>query len=303
MALSANVTRLAARSLLQTRKFSPEILTGAGIVGLVTAGVLASKASITKLEPVIDKFEDAKDDARLENRDSNAGEMLASQTKQYKKDLAKAYRGVAFDLVKVYGPSVTLAVASTGMILGAHGIMKKRNVALAAAYKAIEGSFTEYRKRVAEEFGEEKEKDIKLGLRAVDEKDDDGKKVKKVSQSKDPNSYSGYAVFFDQLNPNWDKTPSYNLIFLRAQQQMANDRLLARGHLFLNEVYESLGMPHTTAGALVGWAIAKGDEAGDNFVDFGMYDFDSPQARAFVNGEEASILLDFNVDGVIYDKI
>ena len=90
------------------------------------------------------------------------------------------------------------------------------------------------------------------------------------------------------------------MLFLRTQQNYANDLLKARGHLFLNEVYSMLGIPHTSAGAIVWWTIGAG---GDNYVDFGIFTRDSQVVREFVNGYERSILLDFNVDGVIWDMI
>jgi hypothetical protein len=99
------------------------------------------------------------------------------------------------------------------------------------------------------------------------------------------------------MNPNWQKNSEHNKLFLKCQQSYANDMLQARGHVFLNEVYSWLGLEHSKAGAVVGWVI---NSDGDNFVDFGIFD---PGNSRFVNGQERSILLDFNVDGVIYDKI
>jgi hypothetical protein len=74
--------------------------------------------------------------------------------------------------------------------------------------------------------------------------------------------------------------------------------LKARGHLFLNEVYDSLGMPRSEAGAVVGWIMG----AGDDYVNFGvLIDNDMCIVDFFYADDE--ILLDFNVDGVIFDKI
>ena len=111
---------------------------------------------------------------------------------------------------------------------------------------------------------------------------------------------SPYAKFFDELNPNWTKDPSANLFFLKAQEQFANDKFQAQGYLFLNDVYDSLGIPRTSFGQLVGWFKGNG---GDEYIDFGIFDGDNESKRAFVNGYERSVLLDFNVDGVIYDLI
>ena len=88
-------------------------------------------------------------------------------------------------------------------------------------------------------------------------------------------------------------------MFLKQQQSYANDLLKSRGHLFLNEVYDLLGIQRTKAGNIVGWIYDEKNPVGDNFVDFGIYDINRPKNRDFVNGYERTIILDFNVDGDI----
>lgn len=286
--------KVAGRGMLLVKKHSPEILTTVGIVGVVASAVMASKATL-KLEPVVEKIKNGKDEAKSFLDD----EMFPEYDKdRHNKEVARVYVRGAVDLSKLYGPSITLGLSSIACIIGAHGIMRKRNVALAAAYKAVETSFSEYRKRVIAELGEEKEEDVYIGRQQVEVVDENGKK-KKVTKV-DPNGISAYARFFDEYSDNWSKTPEYNLLFLKAQQNYANDLLHARGHVFLNEVYDMIGIPRSQAGQVVGWVISKD---GDNFIDFGVYDFDNTGSHAFVNGHERSILLDFNVDGVIYDLI
>lgn len=281
---------------LVLKKYSPEILTTVGIAGMVGTVVLASKATL-KLHPVVEKIREEK-----ANADYSAEEQI-QQTGSYDKQahtkaVAKVYVHGAVEVTKIYGPAITLGISSIACIVAAHGIMQRRTVAIAAAYKALETSFVEYRKRVIEVIGEKKEEDLRLG-REVNEITDENGKTKKVT-TVNPIGISPYARFFDELSDNWSKTPEYNLLFLKAQQNYANDLLHARGHLFLNEVYDMLGVPRSQAGQVVGWVISKD---GDNFVDFGIYDHASEKAHAFVNGYERSILLDFNVDGVIYDLI
>ena len=121
----------------------------------------------------------------------------------------------------------------------------------------------------------------------------------KTIETVDKDGISQYARFFDESCINWSKTPEYNLMFLNGQQNFANDLLNARGHVFLNEVYDMLGIPRSQAGAVVGWV--KG--VGDDYIDFGIFEGKTAAARAFVNGAERNILIDFNVDGVIYDLI
>lgn len=289
--IKSSGVKVLGRTLLQVKKYSPEILTTVGIVGLVSAGIMASRSTL-KLEPVLDKVNVKKQEATAKLADG-------TYTKdQYSKDMSKVYVRGALDLTTLYGPAVTLGVSSIACIIGAHGIMKKRNVALAAAFKAVETSFAEYKKRVTAAVGEEQEQHIRLGAEKAEIIDEDGKK-KKITKV-DPNNISIYARFFDEHSENWSKTPEYNLLFVKSQQNYANDLLIARGHIFLNEVYDMLGIPRTQAGQVVGWVRS---EDNDNFVDFGLYNFSSDGAHLFVNGHESSILLDFNVDGVIYDLI
>ena len=121
--------------------------------------------------------------------------------------------------------------------------------------------------------------------------------------SKGLEGYSDYAKFFDEGCREWDKDPEYNLTFLKCQENYANDLLKSKGHLFLNEVYDMLGIPRTKAGQIVGWIYDEENPIGDNYVDFGIYDVYKEANRNFVNGYERNILLDFNVDGDILSKI
>ena len=287
-------TKITGRTGLKLQKHSPEILMAAGITGIVVGTVMACRAT-RKLDNVIDEQHDEK--IYVEDLYSE-GEI---DHKEYQKNLTKVYAKTGLKIAKLYGPAVTLQIASIGCILGSHGIMKKRNVALMAAYKAVEQSFNDYRQRVIEEFGEEKDYDLKHGIQHEKVKvDEDGKKVIKTLNKADPNSISQYARFFDAASKEWQGIPEYDLMFLKSQQNYMNDLLHARGHVFLNEVYDALGLERSRAGAVVGWILTKD---GDNFVDFGIFDGDRPRTRAFVNGTEENILLDFNVDGVIYDLI
>lgn len=285
-------TKAFGRGSLLVRRYSPEILTSVGVVGVVTSAVFASKATL-HLEPLVDHMQ-GRLDVERELHDTEA----ISDMDYTKKKTQIIVSGV-MDIAKLYGPSVTLGLSSIGCIVAAHGIMRKRNVALAAAYKAVESSFAKYRERVVEEFGIEKDREYRRGVsQAVVKNEETGKDEKTTFI--DPNGVSAYARFFDELNENWSKTPEYNLTFLKCHQNYANDLLHARGHVLLNDVYDMLDIPRTKEGAVVGWVLS---EDGDNFVDFGVYDYENERAREFVNGHEKAILLDFNVDGVVYDKI
>lgn len=292
------------------KKYSPEILTAAGVVGTVGSTVLACKATL-KVEDILDE---AKKKSNLINAVHNGEiEVDAEYTdKDYSKDLIVNRTQTAVKLIKLYGPAITLGALSITAILGGQHILRKRNVAVMAAYKLCEESFANYRARVKDELGEEKDRQFYYGITEETVKDKvkskDGKTktvTTKVEKAPD-HLYSQYARFFDEANMNWDKSPEQNMYFLKMVQNQMNDKLKARGHVFLNEVYDAIGFERSEAGQLVGWVWNKDNtamEAGDGYIDFGIFDGNSYAKRAFVNGDERSILLDFNIDGMIYDLI
>lgn len=290
--IKAVAVRKGHRGLLVLRKYSPEILTTVGIVGGVVAAVMASKATL-ELEPILEDHKEYVDLIR-EHRKENA---LTDQ--EHAKNAAFVYTKTTMKVAKLYAPAVGMGVASIASIVGAHGIMRKRNAALVAAYTVLEKGFNEYKKRVEGKVGEKAEFELRHDVQNETRKNDEGveEKVKTIPGLKE---YSVYARFFDETNPLFQKNPEFNRAFLHAQQSYMNDLLHARGHVFLNEVYDALGIDRTKAGAIVGWVLS---DQGDNFIDFGLFDPDNFKARQFVNGHERAILLDFNVDGVIYDKI
>lgn len=309
LAIVNSVTKVFHRATLQVRKYSPEILIVTGVVGVVASAVMACKAT-TKVSEILDETKDNVNKIHDCAADQGLVESGQYTEEDAKKDLTIVYAQTGVKLVKLYGPSVLLGVLSITSILASNNILRKRNVALAAAYATIDKSFKEYRSRVIERFGEVVDRELKYNIKAKkieevvkDEETGKEKKVKKTIEVVDPNMYSEYARFFDDGCKGWEKDSEYNLMFLRAQQQYANDLLRSRGHLFLNEVYDMLGIERTKAGQVVGWIYDTKHPNGDNYVDFGMYDINKPKARDFVNGYERVILLDFNVDGNIWDLI
>jgi hypothetical protein len=303
--LKMGIGKVAGRSGLKLKKYSPEILLGAGIVGIVASTVMICKASL-KADSVIEKHNKKLESIKGAKEISDTTEGGGDYSEQeYNRDINVTYVQTFVDFIKLYGPAATLGVASIACILGSHGIMKKRNIAIMAAYKAVEKSFADYRKRVMEEYGPEKDYALKHGIRKIDpveiETVNENGETDKITVDTvvDPSGISQYARFYDDGCREWSKNPEYNLTFLLCQQNYANQLLNSRGHVFLNEVYDMLGIPRTQAGCVVGWV--KGN--GDNFIDFGIHNQDSVKARDFVNGYERTILLDFNVDGVIYGMI
>ena len=292
---------------LQIKKHSPEILAAVGIAGVVVSTVMACKAT-TKVDAVLEKSKNDID--KIHNVMNNAALAEEYSQEDGRRDLAIAYAQTGVKLAKIYAPVVSLGVLSLTAILASNNILRKRNVALAAAYATVDKGYKEYRNRVIERFGQDVDHELKYNIKAkkfketvVDEKTGKENKIKKEVNIASIDEYSDYARFFDSSSPYWDKDPEYNLMFLKAEQNYANDRLKARGYVYLNEVYERLGIPSTKAGQIVGWVYDSENAVGDNFVDFGIYDIYKEKARDFVNGYEPVILLDFNVDGNILDSM
>lgn len=297
------------RTLLQMKKHSPEIFMAAGIVGIIGSTVLACKATLKVTEVLKEKEKTANAiHTCLED------ESVEYTEEDSKKDLTIMYAHTGVKIAKLYLPAIGLGILSVASIVNGYRILNKRNVALAAAYTVVDKGFKQYRKNVVERFGQEVDRELRYNIKAkeIEEKytDKNGKektKKKTIYEIDDKAPLEGvseYAKFFDEWNTDeHSKDPEYNLMFLRKQQDYANELLKSRGHLFLNEVYDMLGIPRTKAGQVVGWIYDENNPNGDNYVDFGIYDLHDEQKRAFVNGYERNILLDFNVDGVIYDKI
>ena len=301
----AKSKRLLSTTSLKLKKASPEILLVTGIAGTIVGTVLACKAT-TKVSEIIEEKNKMIEDVHtcLEDKDVEYTE------EDSKKDLTIIYTQTGIKLLKLYGPAIGVMTLSIGSIIAGHRILSKRNAAIAAAYGIVDNSFKKYRKNVVERFGEEVDKELKYSIKSKEVKSKkNGKTVKETEKYIEPTDgipplegVSEYSRFFDAASTNFAKDPEYNMMFLRRQQDYANEVLKSRGHLFLNEVYDMLDIPRSKAGQVVGWIYDEKNPKGDNYVDFNIYR-NTEGNRRFVNGLEYNILLDFNVDGVIYDLI
>lgn len=306
--LTKNVTRALGKAKLQIKKYGPEIMVISGIVGTVVSGVMACKAT-TKASDILEEMHETMDQIHKVNEMAKKDENISYDESDLKKDTTMVYAQTGLNFAKLYGFSLAIGVLSITSILVGHNILRKRNLALAAAYATISNSFKSYRGRVVDRFGEEVDRELRYDVKSTEVEetvvDEDGNEttVKNTVNVIDPNKVSDFARIFDDGNIGWEKDAEHNLAFLKMQQNYANDILKTRGYLFLNEVYDMLGFNRTKAGQVVGWYYDEKNPTGDNFVDFGIYRGESPAVRAFVNGDERSILLDFNVDGEILNRV
>lgn len=296
-----SVNGVASKAVMKLKKHSPEILVVAGIAGTVVSAVLACKAT-TKVAEILDETKGTLDTIH-EGMETGAINGQEYTTEDGKKDTVVVYAQTGVKLAKLYGPAIILGTLSITSILASNNILRKRNVALGAAYAAIDKSFKEYRGRVIERFGEQVDTELKYGIKAkkfeeieVDPETGKEKKVKKTVMVADPNLQSDYAVYFDSKSRNYETNPDYNRMFLKAQQAFANDKLQTRGHLFLNEVLDDLDLPRTPAGQIVGWT----KDGPDGYVNFRIVEVE----HEIEDGRhEPALLLDFNVEGNIWEKM
>ena len=299
------LSRALGRTGLTLKKHSPEILVVAGVAGTVVSTVLACKAT-TKLEGILAESQQKIDTIKEYIETTGYSEEYTEE--DGKKDLAITYVQSGLQIAKLYAPAFIAGTLSVTAILTGHNMTRKRNLALAAAYTAVDTAFKDYRGRVVERFGKELDRELRYNLKTkeveeVVQNEDGSQEVVKKTVTVMEEGPSQYAKFFDEYSTAWTKDADYNLKVLRDQQDYANSLLQRRGHVFLNEVYDLLGIPRTTDGQVVGWIYNLDDPNGDNYIDFGIYDVHKPGSRQFVNGLERSILLDFNVDGPILNLI
>ena len=298
------ITFAAHKAFFKVKKHSPEILITAGVIGTVASAVMACKAT-TKLSDILEDSKEQINQVHNFLEDDRISESQYSK-EDGNKDLAIIYAQTGIKLVKLYAPAVALGALSITGIVASNSILRKRNIALAAAYTTVDKTFKRYRNNVIDRFGEKIDKELRYGIKAREIEeivvDDDGneKTVKKTVEAADPVSlYSDYAKIYDAGCNGWTKDAEFNLMFLRHTQAQANDILKRRGYLFLNEVYDMLGFQRTKAGQVMGWIYDEENPVGDNFVDFGIYNTDIEKARDFVNGIERVIILDFNVTNIL----
>lgn len=290
------------KTTMTLKKHSPEILVVAGVVGAVASAVIACKAT-TKVGKITEEAKDMIDSIHEAEKNgvTPAGETYTKEDCQ--KDLAITYVQAGIKYAKLYAPAVILGSLSVTSILASNNILRKRNIALGAAYAAIDKSYKEYRGRVIERFGEQVDQELKYNIKAkkfeeieTDPETGKQKKVKKTVMVADPNLQSDYAVYFDNKSRNYETNMDYNRMFLKAQQQYANDKLQARGHVYLNEVLDDLDLPRTPAGQIVGWT----KDGPDGYINFRIIEVE----RETEDGRhEPALLLDFNVEGNIWSQM
>lgn len=298
------MTSTVRKASFKVKKHSPEILIVAGVIGTVASTVLACKAT-TKLSTIMDESKNDIEAIHKCSEDENMADQYSQE--DAKKDLAIVYAQTGLKVAKLYAPAIALGALSITSIVASNQILRKRNVALAAAYATVDKTFKEYRSRVVNRFGEQVDKELRYNIKAkkfeemvTDPETGKEKKVKSTVEVADP-SNNPFAMFFDETTSKaYEENDDYNRMTLRATQQLANDKLHTDGYLFLNDVYDALGIQRTKMGQIVGWVDKPDEEGRDGYVDFRVIETNRETEDG---GYKKAWLLDFNVDGNILDLI
>lgn len=302
ISLSNTVLKRVGSSSLVAQANAPKVLFGVGITSMVGSTVMACRATL-KVADVLDKAEWDLTRAR-QLRHSSVQEVEAGGNdvfteREKNQTTAYIYARTGYELTKLYTPAIALGVIGVAALTKSHTMLNERYLAVSAAYTALDEGFRAYRERVVGKYGEDQDREFRYGTEVVASGDKKG--ATKTETRLGPEAASIYARYFDKYSAMWERDPEYNIFFLKAQQNYWNDKLHARGHVFLNEVYSALGITHSQAGSVVGWILSPDS---DNYIDFGIFSDKHPdRVRNFMNGEEGAVLLDFNVDGIIFDKI
>jgi hypothetical protein len=289
------------KNLLLLKKHSPTILMATGLVGMVTTTVLASKATLN-LEPIMDDMDNQLAKVNRVQAVIDEDGELAAELEYTDKELQRVkvviYAKSALSIAKLYAPAAAVGAVSIAAIVGGHVQLTKRNAAMVAAYTALQTGFTKYRQRVVEEFGEVKDQEFTRPNGVLVEHKDEVTGEISTQFHVNQSELSFQSNFFDASNENWSDNPQYNAMFLRSQQNYANDRLRKWGHLLLNDVHDMLGLERTHAGQVMGWTWKTGDE----IVDFGIEDILDRKDHIIWDGDRgrSGILLQFNVPGPVH---
>ena len=292
-ALSAGLHKLA----FGLRKVGPEIGTVAGMAGIAVSAIYLYKA-VNESKDILAKVKE--EVKKLEDEGADEKDIKA----------VKIAGGVA--VAKKVAIPVGLAVASSATVLGIHHEMRKENRRLSEVITQTSLAYNALKNEIREQLGDEQADELIYGVRKPDKKEikeieensprkdeitDEERKSYRISDGEEITP-SPYAVFFDETCNNYTDDPEYNKNTLILLQAQLNERLKRIGYVYLNEVYEKLGVEKTEAGHVMGWRYAPHDpnHEGDNQIDFNMWDIRSRANRRFINGYEPVVLLDFNID-------
>lgn len=286
------------------KKNSPEILVGAGIATLIGSlvytviGTLNTGVDVTNAVCEIDE---------VENDDS----LMEEERRKKKHGI---YINAGLNIARNYAPAVTLATVSAGCLIGSNAIMRRRAFSLAAAYSALDSTFSDYRTRVIDEYGDEVDKKMRYGLTTkeveVEQIDEETGEVVKTKATVTDADESATTVWYKRqyelsdgtviVNPNWQPNKDLNTTFVLAQIAWFNGRLSRGEHVWQDDIYKELGIPvdgYRQEAHVLGWTP---DKNGEKYIKCRLYN--KEESGEFISNDDGDLLLAFNPDGMLYYK-
>lgn len=304
MSFKENAIVKMANAKFYIKKNSPEILVGAGIATLIGSlvytviGTLNTGVEVTNAVCELDE---------VENDDS-----LMEEERRKKKHGIYIHAGL--NIARNYAPAVTLATVSAGCLIGSNAIMRRRAFSLAAAYSALDSTFSDYRTRVIDEYGEDVDKKMRYGLTTkeveVEQIDEETGEVVKTTSTVTEAAESATNIWYKRqyelsdgtviVNPNWQPDKGLNATFVLAQIAWFNGRLSRGEHVWLDDIYNELGIPvdgYRQEAHVLGWTP---DKNGEKYIKCRLYN--KEESGDFISNDDGDILLSFNPDGILYYK-
>lgn len=207
-----------------SKRYSPELLTGVGIAGLVITTIMAVKATPKALKLIENKKEE-----------TDTEKLAPIETVK--------------TTWKCYIPSVITGVTSIVCIVGANSLNTRRKAALAAAYTISEAALTEYKDKVIQTIGEKKEQEIREAI--VQDKIDNNP----VENTQVIVTGKGTTRCFDVYTGRYFDS---NIDLIRSAVNDLNEQLLKEGTVTLNDFYYLIGLENIPIGDDIGWNANKG---------------------------------------------
>jgi len=193
-------------------KHSPEILTGLGITGMFASVIFSIQATPKAMKSIEEKKKE------LNKEKLSVGETIEACWKHY------------------IPTAVTLAT-STACVIGANSVNTRRNAALAAAYSISETALTEYRDKVKEIIGENKEKDIRADIvRDKVNSDPPSANTQLIVKGK------GSTLFFEPISGRYFYSEPEKV---RQAALELGSMMLSETYISVNDVFVMLGLPTT----------------------------------------------------------
>ena len=206
-------------------KYSPGILTGIGITGMIGATFMAVKATPKALYLIEAKKEE-----------SEVEELTPVETIK--------------TCWKCYIPATLTTVVSAACLIGASTVSAKRNAALATAYSISEAALREYQEKVVEVIGEKKEKAVRDAVAKNQIERDPVTKSEVVIIDSNSNT-----LCYEPLSGRYFKS---TIDKIKKAEIKLDRQMIQEMYVSLNDFYWEIGLDGTDLGDKMGWNLSKG---------------------------------------------